>query len=305
MTDPASSPSEPSAATSALASVLCGVVAAGIGLLPWWVEGITLPLQNIWATETMPGAMPLALLPFSQYYVTTIAAMLVMGGAVAGAAQRWLLDRWGAGRRNLVTTGLAATQVVCVAQAAVVTGGGLEDSSRASVYLAGLVLAALVSVATSVLVQRGLAGRGPAAVMLGATAGALALGMWISALVAATWGIAGTPPSWLYGLATWLPSVIVGVALGVCGVATVRRAVGAATSLLALWALPALATALSYAVGSRIYLQNPAELVPAGLQVLGMALGPNGGAPQRVLIAVAVGVTTWAVRRTLARRAGH
>ncbi|MFV0285555.1 MAG: hypothetical protein ACK5IM_04085, partial [Demequina sp.] len=89
------------------------------------------------------------------------------------------------------------------------------------------------------------------------------------------------------------------------GVATARRAVGAATSLLALWALPASATALSYAVGSRIYLQNPAELVPAGLQVLGMALGPDGGAPQRILIAVAVGVTTWAVRRTLARRTGH
>ena len=36
---------------------------------------------------------PLALLPFSQYYLTTIVALLVVGGAAAGIAARALAGR--------------------------------------------------------------------------------------------------------------------------------------------------------------------------------------------------------------------
>ncbi|WP_143340411.1 hypothetical protein [Demequina sp. NBRC 110057] len=294
-----------SATATATASALCGVLAAALGILPWLVEGARLPLQNVWATEALPEDMPLALLPFSQYSLTTIAAMLVVGGAVAGAAERWLLARRGLGRRTLVTVGLAATQLVCVAQTTVVTQAGIEDSSRASVYLAGLALAAVVSVGVSVLVQRGIAGGGPAAGAMAATAGGIALGMWVAALASALAGVASSPPAWVFAVATWTPSVVAGIAVGVCGVSTVRRALGAVASLLGLWVLPAFATALSYAVGSRVYLQNPAELVPAAAQVFRLALGTDGGAPQRLLVAVAVAVVTWAVCRTLSRRAGH
>lgn len=45
-----------------------GAAAAIVGLIPWIITGMRLPLQNLWATDTRPADMPLALLPFSQYY---------------------------------------------------------------------------------------------------------------------------------------------------------------------------------------------------------------------------------------------
>lgn len=80
-----------------------------LGLLPWLVTGMRLPLQNLWASETPPQEMPLVLLPFNQYTIALLAAGLVTGEAVAGIAARALRDRLGA--RGVVAT-LAALGLV-------------------------------------------------------------------------------------------------------------------------------------------------------------------------------------------------
>lgn len=49
-----------------------GAVSAVLGLLPWLITGMRLPLQNLWAADTAPDAMPIVLLPFSQYALSLI-----------------------------------------------------------------------------------------------------------------------------------------------------------------------------------------------------------------------------------------
>ncbi|MCU1438326.1 MAG: hypothetical protein JWP66_1413 [Naasia sp.] len=53
-----------------LPGVAIGIGAALIGLPPWIVTGMRLPLQNLCAVEVRPEDMPVALLPFSNYVVT-------------------------------------------------------------------------------------------------------------------------------------------------------------------------------------------------------------------------------------------
>ena len=64
--------------------MLAGMAFAIIGLVPWLVTDMHLPLQNLWAAEVSPDQMPITLLPFSQYYLELLAAMIVIGAALAG-----------------------------------------------------------------------------------------------------------------------------------------------------------------------------------------------------------------------------
>jgi hypothetical protein len=56
-----------------------GAASAVVGLLPWIITGMRLPLQNLWGTNTLPEAMPIGLLPFNQYAIPLIAGILVVG----------------------------------------------------------------------------------------------------------------------------------------------------------------------------------------------------------------------------------
>lgn len=47
------------------AALPVGAAAAVLGLLPWIVTGMRLPLQNLWAADTAPDQMPVAFLPMS------------------------------------------------------------------------------------------------------------------------------------------------------------------------------------------------------------------------------------------------
>ncbi|TPW93097.1 hypothetical protein FJ656_35030, partial [Schumannella luteola] len=67
----------------ALASLGIGVAAALLGLLPWILTGMRLPLQNLWAFDALPEQMPVAWLPLSQYSVTFVLGILVVGAASA------------------------------------------------------------------------------------------------------------------------------------------------------------------------------------------------------------------------------
>ena len=65
-----------------------GVVAALVGILPWLVTGMRLPLEKLWGTSPSADAMPEAVLPFSQYMPTLIFGLIVTGSAIAGVAAR-------------------------------------------------------------------------------------------------------------------------------------------------------------------------------------------------------------------------
>ncbi|HLS64990.1 MAG TPA: hypothetical protein VK060_16525, partial [Ruania sp.] len=67
---------------------LVGVGAVLVGLLPWIRAGMQLPLQNLWAVQTLPEDMPLVLLPLNQYYLGTILALMVTAGLVGGVIAR-------------------------------------------------------------------------------------------------------------------------------------------------------------------------------------------------------------------------
>ena len=76
-----------------------------------------LPLQNLWAVDVLPDRMPVAWLPFSQYSVTYVLALLVVGSAVAGIAARALRDRLPRAAPASIAAGLLFVQIVASVQA--------------------------------------------------------------------------------------------------------------------------------------------------------------------------------------------
>ncbi|MFN3866474.1 MAG: hypothetical protein ACK4MD_07140 [Demequina sp.] len=300
---PAEPPAPPPAAARPLpaaAAVLVGAACAVLGLAPWLVTGVSLPLQNIWREVTRPEDMPLALLPLSQYFLVATVAMVVVGSALAGAASRLASRRGRPPRLWLVAAGAMAVQSVALAQAAVVLASGLEDSARARVYLWGMVVGVCVGIVVGLLVMVGIGRAGTAGATIAITFGALALSEWLPTLI---YPIGAAPsydvPLFLSHVVRWLPVVTVALAVGWCGAASVRRAAASVTSLLALWIVPSAVIAFSHAVGSRVYLQNPSELIPAGLQVFRGAL-TSASTAQHVLVAVVgalmVGIALFAAR---------
>lgn len=267
---------------------LYGACAALLGLLPWLVTGMRLPLQNLWGRVVAPDRMPRALLPLSQYAVALILGLVVGGWALAGA-----LERFGAGRdgmtgfrwRRVLALGAGVLAVDCAAagQALPVAASGLAPGSESTIYLVGLVAV----VAGSVVVGMGvflLIARGRVPVATAAmTVGAVAAGQWFGGFI----HVVGPIQSWspvaavFYYPSIWAPSVITGLAIawglstpstaarrrsGSAGagpflVASAGRIAGGAVSLGILWVLPAALEVVQGAVGSRVLLRMPDELV--------------------------------------------
>ena len=297
---------QPSDWKGAIGSLAIGVGGALVGLLPWIVTGMRLPLQNLWGRPTLPEDMPIAWLPFSQYQVTLLLALMVVGAAAAGLASRVLRSRLP--RRSILATtaGLLFVQVVATAQAANTLGSGLESGQAGALYLAACIGLAVVGMLFGLLVL-GLIARGPrAGAVVAFTLAAIAAGWWLDGLIAPI-GSAGARPelaSLLLDVARWVPPVLVGAAIAWGGVNTVGRIVAAVASLLLLWIVPALATAVTAAVGSRILLGDPLEMLDYGWGVFRMAVVM----PELVLPPLVVAVVTAAaglgVRALLARRPG-
>lgn len=241
-----------------------GPLAAVLGLLPWLVTGMRLPLQNLWDDPTMPADMPVAFLPLNQYYVTVLVALLVTGWGVAG-----LLARTMRAPRGVVVAGVIVVHVVATVQTLVVLVPGLQRRTASLVYVAAnvaVVLAAtLVGVLVFVLVTR--ASRPHVA--LGASIAALALVTWGAALVAPF----GSYPdgALLTALGYWqrfAPAVLVGLAIAWCGLRSRGWFVTAGLGLVLLWLVPAGVTAIQNSVGSRVLLPYPAELIGTAVDVL-------------------------------------
>src|SRR3982750_3856529 len=116
-----------------------GAGAAIIGLLPWLMTGARLPLQNLWAANTLPAQMPIGLLPFSQYAATELVAVLVVGAAIAGIAGRAVPARHPGWAWLALLGGVLVVQLIALVQTAVTVSRGLRPGSQSTWYLAAMV----------------------------------------------------------------------------------------------------------------------------------------------------------------------
>ena len=281
-----------------VAAVSFGVLCAFMGMLPWIVTGMRLPLQNLWESETLPESMPRALIPLSNYSVVVTSAILVIGAALGGLAVVIARTRGRAMSAGYVLAGVLGVQIGALAHAAWALDIGLESSSRASLYVSALVGGAAVTILVGIPILLGIARGHAAPATLAVAASSVALSTWLTASLFAIVPISAQVPLVVWRTIEWLPLVIAGIAIGWCGWRTAQRATASVFALVIIWVLPALATAVSYGIGSRIYLQYPAELFPASKQVFVMALGTAGQGPQRIAITVVVAILAWVFFRT-------
>ncbi|KQO94492.1 hypothetical protein [Leifsonia sp. Leaf264] len=274
---------------------LIGVASALVGLLPWFVAGLRLPLQNLWENDTTAERMPLVLLPFSQYTLTLIVALLLIGSAVAGLIARATRARQSRGGYVAIVAGVLLTQLIATVQTAVAVGGGLQSRSESTLYLSLLIAVAALAIAVGVGVLVLIARAPRAGALVGLSIASVAAGSWLSGLIAP---VGSFPAEWaiqVLGYARWIPAILVGIAIAWCGVNTVGRVIAAIVGLVLLWLGPALITAISSAAGSRVLAGYPSEMLDYGVGVFRMAfLMPELVVPPLVvaIVVAAVGLGT-------------
>ena len=286
-----------------LACFAIGVGAALVGLLPWLLTGMRLPLQNLWATDRAPDSMPVALLPLSQYTVTLVAALVVTGSAIAGLVTRATRGRRVRRGGALLAVGVLLPQAAAAVQSAVVVSDGLETSSWARFYLLAVTAVAVVSVVLGILVLLLTARARVPGAAIGFSVAALAAGIWLDSLLVPFGSAPADGTVMMLGLTHWVPAILVGAALAWCGFSTAGRIVAAVAGLLILWIGSAAITAVSAAAGTRTLLSRPTEMLDYGLAVFRMAVGIPELVLPPLLLALAIGVVGFFALRAARRRA--
>ncbi|TFB68110.1 hypothetical protein E3O06_16510 [Cryobacterium glaciale] len=286
-----------------LVYLVMGMLSAIVGLLPWLVTGMRLPLQNLWAVNTLPEDMPIVLLPFSQYTITLIVAVIVTGSALAGGLARVTRAQHPRFTLAAIVVGVLTVQVVAIVQTAVTTAVGLTESPAAKVYLFVLTAGTLAASLIGLLILALIARAPVAGAMVAVSLAAVASSAWLNGFIAhpLSFEVSETARA-LLNATRWVPAVIVGLAVAWGGLATIGRVAGAVVSFLALWIGPTLFTAVSAAAGTRVLAAYPAEMLDYGAQVFVSALGVKGGSASLLIPAVIVMVLGLAVRWALRRR---
>lgn len=281
-----------------------GAAAAVVGLLPWIITGMRLPLQNLWAADTLPGDMPIALLPFSQYYLSLIVAVIVIGSTVAGIVGRTTSTTNRRAALFALIGGVLIVQVIALAQAAITTGIGLDGRVASALYVVALVGGTISAILLG-LGMLALIARAPrAGALVAFSIAAVAFSSWLSSLVfPVRWMISELPyADVMLQVIQVAPAVLIGVAIVWCGVGTVGRVIAAIGSLLVLWVGPTLVTAVSAAAGSRILLPYPAEMLDYGLGVFRQAIAMPELWASNLVLAVVVAVVGLVGRWIFERR---
>lgn len=289
---------------SQIACVGIGAAFAVLALLPWLVTGMRLPLQNLWAVQTLPQDMPVALLPLSQYAITQILALLVVGYSSAGVLLRAIRPRLPRGAVPAVAGGALAVHVIVSVQALKAVAAGLSERTASDVYLAALVAVVTASVLVGLLVLRLITAPSRAAAVIGLSLFALIATMWLGSLLASL-STAGEGPSSTFEVLRWVPAVLVGAAIAWGGHGTPARVIASIVSLLLLWLVPAAVTALTSAVGSRVLLPYPREMAAYGMEVLRAAMFDSALVLPPLLVALSVAGAGIALQQLLQRRVVH
>lgn len=291
--------------------LLLGIVSGGIGLLPWLLTGMALPLQNLWASDAGASDMPTALLPLTQYRLGTVVALIVVGSAVAGILARAAHRHWSAGGFWALVAGVVLVQGAAAVQSAAVVADGLRGGIASIAYLAVLLLVALVSMLVGVAVLTLIARAPRAGALIGIALVAYPFAQW-----AAGFAVQYTPSGlgWVVtDIVVWTPALVVALAIIWCGVGTFGRVIAAIIALLLLWAAPALNTAVGAATGSRVLARSPSDMIDYGAAVfrsalfeLGPVLYPVGAAIVVTVVGLIVrGLVTRARRRNAPQQYGR
>ncbi len=266
---------------------------------------------------TSAADMPIALLPFDQYTAGLLAAVILVGGGLAGAAARVLRTRLPRHGSWLVVAGLLAAQVVSLVQTSAVTadGLGMDDVSgagdrtgarisEAQVYLVAFVggTAAMILLAAVVAALLACAPAGLAVVA--AAFPVVLLGEWLGGLVSpGPTGVLGDAAYAILPVISWVPPVVLGIAVALTGLRSVGRVIGSVIAVLLLWLGTAIVVGVTYALGNRVLLSYPLELLDAGGMVGGAVLRGEGGVLGRLAVAMVVGILGALVVRAVRRRA--
>jgi hypothetical protein len=296
-----------------LAFFLVGVTTAIVGLLPWLITGFRLPLQNLWAVAAMPDQMPRALLPFSQYAVTLIFALILAGSALAGIVLRVLLARHPLlpARPRVVATvwGVVVLHLLATIHTATTVSARLRPDSSSNIYLAVLVAVTLLSIAVGILV---LVLAACARVPLAAVAlsfAAVALGPWLDSLALPPNGAYTDTISMRLSIVRWIPAILVGCVAAWSGFGTAARIAASVTALLFLWAGPAALTAISAATGTRVLATRPAEMADYALNVFTLSLAERSSLTPllvaAVVMALGIAIRWMSLRRARIKRASQ
>ena len=294
--------------------LMTGAAAASLALLPWAVTGMRLPLQNLWADPAAsPSTMPVALLPFSQYHVALIAALVLVGSAAAAVAVRLLGPRLARAGRWSALAGVLLVQWVALLQTTVVTEAGLRNDSghgavlrggadASELYLTALVVGTAAATALGVAVFVALTSASAPAALVALAVAAIALGSWCNGLVVGVAGVGDETTTTLVRGTRWLPAVALGLGIAASRLRTLGSVIGATVAVVVVWVGTAAVTAVSSALGSRVMLARPHELADYGVEVFRAALRPAGDGLTLAAAAAAIGLVGAALAAVVLRR---
>ena len=289
---------EPRAGAWAMALPV-GIVAAMVGLLPWWVTGARLPLQDLWESTVRAAAMPITLLPFSQYFVVLIFALLVVGAAAAGIGGRALrVGGWGV---LLLVAGVLLVQISATVQTALVVREGLQQRLESTLYVSGLTAGSGLSILIGIIVTVLIARAPRAGALIGLTIGAIGMASWTSALIDPA-RIGDGPLTALLVIVPWITPVLTGIAIAWSGIDTAGRVLSALFALVLVWVAPAVTTAIVSALGSRALLRSGGDVVDYGIEVFQLALLTPELALRPIIATAVVAAIGLLVRLLVARR---
>lgn len=241
-----------------------GVACAVGGMFPWLITGMRLPLQNLWATQSLPDEMPYVLLPFNQYKIFLLASIMILGSTTAGLLARGLHDRIGRWGLPALVAGILIVQVGAVVQTTLVVSRGLQERPEATFYLSMLVIGSVLAIALGLTIFWLLVKASTAGVVVAAALAAVFTTPWLAALLAPMGFPTNPVIDQLLGYVRFVPAVLIGMAIAWGGVRTVGRVFAAITALGLLWLGPAFMAGLNTVAGTRALARFPAELLDLG-----------------------------------------
>jgi hypothetical protein len=130
----------------------------------------------------------------------------------------------------------------------------------------------------------------------------IALGSWCSGLVAGVTDVGDDSAAALFRVTRWVPATALGLGMAASRLRTIGSVVGATVAVVVLWVGTAAVTATSSALGSRILLARPHELVDYGAEVFRAALGRAGDGLTLAAVAAVIGLAGSALATVILRR---
>ncbi|GAB3887852.1 hypothetical protein [Terrabacter terrigena] len=268
-----------------------------VGALPWVVDGLGARSPRDWTADIATGSVSsgyLSLLPFTAARMGLLLVVTLVGGLAAAVTTLWLRPRRGriAARAGVAALGTVVAAAYAVAQSAGATRQLGSDFDRDDRVLLGVLAVAVAGTVVGLLLGLLVVLGRPVLRALAAAPLAVALGSWVSALVAALMGAERAVP-----LLAWTPTVsavAVGLALAPVGVGSLSRVLVWPLVLVLVAVCTAAQTAFSHLTS---YLR-PRSGLPTGLRdhveasrdVFLQAIQPEHQAWGTYAVAVVVGL---------------